>query len=238
MSTRIPSRERHKSSTALKWALTLLLASGAVSGAKAADLSTYRGFAFGSDIPAVAAQIGASASQARVIHSRPALIQQLDWRPQPLGPSVQKESASEVLFGFFGGALYRIEVKYDRYEIEGLTPDDIVDAISAIYGPATRPAAAAGTAQDTRDYRDAVAAQWEDSQHRFDLIRSPSSGSFKLVGLLKSVDSSATAATREAQRLDDLEAPQRDAARLVSEQSAEAAKLEKARSANKPRFRP
>jgi hypothetical protein len=42
----------------------------------------------------------------------------------------------------------------------------------------------------------------------------------------------------EAKRLDDLEAPQRDAARAAAELNAEAATLEKARLVNKAKFRP
>jgi hypothetical protein len=206
--------------------------------AAGADLSKYRTFSFGSDLPAVAAQIGATASQAKPIHTRPALIQELEWRPQPLGPSTRKDSATDVVFGFLAGALYRIEVRYDRYEIEGLTPDDVVEGVSAVYGPATRPAAVSGASRDSYDYRDEVMAQWEDPLYRFDLIRSPSAGSYRLVGVLKTAEALATAATLEAKRLDDLEAPQREAARVAGDKSAAAALLEKARLANKPRFKP
>jgi len=52
------------------------------------------------------------------------------------------------------------------------------------------------------------------------------------------LDSPAQAATLEAKRLDDQEEPQRNAARLASEQEAAKDKLEKARLLNKPRFRP
>ncbi len=220
------------------WAAASLLLCAVVPASRGADLSKYRSFPFGADLPAIAGQLGASASQAKLIHSRPALIQQLEWRPQPLGPSTRKDSATDVVFGFLGGALYRIEVRYDRYEIEGLTLDDVVNGVSEVYGPATRPAAAVKTDRDSYDYRDEVAAWWEDPQYRFELIRSPSAGSFKLIGVLKAVDVSAKAAIQEAKRLDDLEAPQRDAARIAGEQSAAAAQLEKARAANKPRFRP
>ena len=48
----------------------------------------------------------------------------------------------------------------------------------------------------------------------------------------------AQAATLEAKRLDDQEAPQREAARLASEEVAAKTKLEKARLVNKPKFRP
>jgi hypothetical protein len=56
--------------------------------------------------------------------------------------------------------------------------------------------------------------------------------------MLKSLESPVLAANAEAKRLDDLEAPQREAARAASEQNAKAAALEKARLLNKAKFRP
>ena len=55
---------------------------------------------------------------------------------------------------------------------------------------------------------------------------------------MKRLEAPAQAATLEAKRLDDQEAPQRDAARLASEEEATKTKLEKARLVNKPKFRP
>src|SRR5712692_3960831 len=130
--------------TVLRSALTLFLAFGVMSAATlVADLSQYRGFRFGADLSTVAEHAGANPSQAKVIHRRPALIQELAWRPQPLGSSSQTESAKEVVFSFYDGELFRIVVDYDRYETEGLTADDFVDAISATYGPAAKPTAPA-----------------------------------------------------------------------------------------------
>jgi len=76
-------------------------------------------------------------------------------------------------------------------------------------------------------YRDEALARWQDSRHRFDLIRSSEGPSFRLIGVLKRLEEPAQAATPEAKRLDDQEAPQRDAARLASEQKATATRLEK-----------
>jgi hypothetical protein len=42
----------------------------------------------------------------------------------------------------------------------------------------------------------------------------------------------------EAKRLDDREAPQKEAARLAAEKETEQAKLDKSRLLNKPKFRP
>jgi hypothetical protein len=204
----------------------------------AEDRSKYRNFQLGADLPAVAHQVGASPSQAKVVHRRPALIQELEWRPRPLGPSSQAESASEVIFSFFDGKLFRIAVSYDRFGTEGLTADDLIEAISAKYGTAemlTPPAnAAVGQYGDPEE----ILARWQDPQYRFDLIRSSYGPSFRLIGVLKRLQAPVQAAIAEAKRLDDREAPQRDAARIADEREEERARLEKSRLVNKPKFRP
>ena len=236
-------RRRHTmtalAGTASRAALTSLLVCGVMSAATlAGDLSRYRNFQFGTDLPTIAKQVRASVSQAKVIHSRPALIQELEWRPQPLGPSVQTEAAKEVVFGFYDGQLFRIVVNYDRYETEGLTAGDLVEAISANYGIAAKPAAPAKAEQERFGDQEEVIARWQDPQYCFDLIRSSYGPSFRLVGVLKSLEAPAQAAILEATRLDSQEAPQRDAERIVREEETERAKLDKARLANKPKFRP
>jgi hypothetical protein len=216
--------------------LALVLLTAASLTALAADLSKYRNFQFGADLPTVAKLIGASPSQAKLIHSRPALVQELEWRPQSLGPSLRAESAEGVIFSFYNGTLFRIAVKYDRYATEGLTTEDFVDAISAAYGP---PAKLSPSVEPVKEsYGEEAVARWEDSQYRFDLLRVSHGPSYRLIGTLKSLEAPIQAANVEAKRLDDLEAPQRDAARAAAEQDAKAASLEKARLVNKPKFRP
>jgi len=202
------------------------------------DLSKYRGIPFGAELSAVAGQIGTSVSQAKVIQSRPALIQELVWRPQGLGPSSTKESVNEVIFTFYNGQLYRIAVNYDRYETEGLTAEDIIESISTMYGPAVKQEVSVKPASDRYDSQDQVVAHWQDERCSFNLVRSLYGPNFKLIGVLERLDSSAGAAILEAKRLDDQEAPQRDAARAAKEQASARARLESLRTANKLRFRP
>jgi hypothetical protein len=220
-----------------RWTIGLLILCGSVPVATAADLSRYRGFQFGADLAAVARMTGSSVARAQTIHSRPALIQELSWRPQPLGPSPQPEAAIEVVFRFLDGALYRIEVTYDRYEIAGLTADDLAAAISAVYGAATRPDAALPPPSGY-GAPDLIAARWEDPQYRFELAHSAALDSFKLIGVARIPETAAVASIEEAKRLDAAEAPQREAARRASEQKAADAKEAKSRAANKARFRP
>lgn len=218
--------------------LPLAVACGVMSAADlTGDLSKYRDFQLGTNLATVAGQARANASQAKTIHSRPALMQELDWRPQSLGPSGQAEAANNVVFSFYNGELYRIAIHYDRHETEGMTSGDFIDAISATYGPAERTIQAASTVQAKYSDPDETVARWQDSKYCFELVRSSYGPSFQLIGMLKSLQEPVQAATIESKRLDDLEAPQRDAARLVSEADAAQARLEKARLANKPKFR-
>lgn len=223
----------------LRVVLSSIVSFGATSAVTlAGDLSRYRSFQFGTELPAVAKLAGQTAAQAKVVHSRPALLQELSWRPQALGPASPTEAAKDVVLSFHNGQLFRMVVSYDRYATEGLISQDFVKAISAMYGPAAEPPASAKpTAGPYGDLEESVAV-WEDSRHRFDLIRSSYGPSFRLIGVLKSLEVLAREAAQEASRLDGIEAPQREAARIASEEEAARVKLEKARLANLPGFRP
>jgi hypothetical protein len=203
-----------------------------------ADLSKYRNFQFGMNLPTVAKQAGANVTEATSVHLRPALIQELAWRPQPLGSPSQSASANEVVFTFYNGELFRITINYDRYETEGLTAEDLIQAISATYGMATKPTVTARVARGRYGDQEDLVAQWQDPQYRFDLIRSLYGPTYRLVGVLKRLEAPEQSAILEAKRLDDQEAPQREAARKASEEEEAKSQLDKARLVNKPKFRP
>ncbi len=212
---------------------------GVISAAAwAGDLSRYRGFQFGTDLPTVTKQAGVSPSLVKVIHLRPALIQELSWRPQPLGASAQTEPVKEVVFSFYNGELFQIGINYDRDETEGMTTADFIEAISATYGTAAKPAVAVKIMPASYVAQEEILAEWQDPEYRFDLIRSRYGPSFRLEGVLKRLEAPVQSAIQEAKRLDTQEAPQRDAERAAREDEAERAKLDKARLLNKPKFRP
>jgi hypothetical protein len=203
------------------------------------DLSRSREFQFGMDLPAIAKLAGAKPSEAKVIHQRPALIQELNWQPQLSLTSSKADPVSAIFFSFYNGELFRIVVNYDRYKTEGLTTEDVVEAISAQYGTATRPAAEI-IFSSSQVYNDSevVVARWEDSQYSFNLFRSSYQPTFGMVGFSKRLDALARAAVAEAIRLDELEAPQQEIARQKKQDERDRAEDAKARLANKPNFRP
>ena len=205
------------------------------------DLSRYGEFQFGMNLLAVAKQADMKPSEARVIHQRPAVIQELDWRPpRSVGSSPQADPVTEVLFSFYNGELFRMVVNYDRFRTEGLTDEDIIEAISTKYGPATRPAAKAILFSSPQVYNDSenVIARWENSQYSLNLFRSSYQPTLGMLVFSKRLDPLAQAAIVEAIRLDEQEAPQREIERQQRQDEEKRAEQEKARLVNKVAFRP
>ena len=207
----------------------------------AQDLSRYREFQLGMNLLAVAKQIDARPSEVIVVHERPAVIQELEWRARlALASSREAGSVNEVLFSFYNGELFRMVVSYDQQRTEGLTDQDMIEAISATYGIATQPAANIILFSSSYIYNDSekVIARWEDSQYSLNLFRSSNQPSFGMLVLSKQMDALAQEAIRQAIQLDEQEAPRRDIARREKEGEETRAAQAKARPANKADFRP
>jgi hypothetical protein len=206
----------------------------------AQDLSQYREFQFGMNLLAVAKQADVNPSDAKMIHQRPAMIQELEWRLRhSLAAFPQADPVKEILFSFYNGELFRMVISYDRDRTEGLTDEDMVEAISASYGPASRPVAKIILFSSSHIYNESekVTARWEDSQYSFNLFRS-SYQPFGMVVFSKQLDALAQLAIVEAIRLDDQEAPQREKERQEKEAEENRAAQEKVRPVNKANFRP
>ena len=144
------------------------------SPAHSQDLSRYRDFQLGANLTAVAKQAQVKPSEAKAIHQRPALIQELEWKAQSLHAAQHRDpiKLENILFSFYNGELFRLVVTYDRERVEGMSAQDLVDAISAKYGTADRSAAEI-TISSTHllsdgeklitDRSEKVVARWEDS---------------------------------------------------------------------------
>jgi hypothetical protein len=172
----------------------------------------------------------------KLIHGRPAMIQELEWWPPNLpGTSFQSDTVKQILFSFYNGELYKISVTYDQSATEGLTAEDMVKSISAKYGPTTSAAMAIdSTKNDRYDLKPTVVASWEDAQYSFNLVRSSYADRLGLIIYSKRVNEEAELGIAEAVKLDEQEAPQREAA-LEKKQTDD---LEVARQKNRKIFRP
>jgi hypothetical protein len=208
----------------------------------AQNLSSYRQFRLESDLVSVAKQTGMKPSDAKAIHSRPALIQELQWYPnRTLGASSRTpDSVEELLFSFYNGELFQIVIRYDRERTKGLTETDLVEAISAEHGVASTLTGKTITFSSSQVYNDkeTVIARWEDAQYSFNLYRSSYQPTFGMVVFSKRLDTLARAAVATAIRLDEQEAPQREIDRQNATARENRIDSEKARVLNKPIFRP
>lgn len=208
------------------------------------DLSRYRGFSVGSTVAAVLAETRLTPASIKTIHQRPALIQELEWRPSMWSPGMplsSTDSVKQIVFSFSDDVLYRIDVDYDPERTAGLTDADMVEALSAVYGrptvSATRTPSPAPSRLDVSSQ--VIVARWEDATHAVALYRTASYGkAMRLTVTQPSLESRARAAEARGEVLDRLDAPRRERER---EEKAETQRLEdeaKARTINKPVFRP
>jgi hypothetical protein len=147
------------------------------------------------------------------------------------------DPVKDGLFCFINGELFRIVITYDRYKVEGMTAEDLIEAISVTYGTATRPATAIAY-HSIYGETAPVAARWEDSQYEYNLVPTGDRSSFAMVLSSKRLNILAQAAIVEAVRLEAQEAPQREIEKKNKRDEDERLALEKARSVNKGNFRP
>jgi hypothetical protein len=209
----------------------------------AQDFDRYREFELGSNVTAVSAVTGTAAPDLKVIHQRPALIQELTWRPRysPRGaasPDVQ--SVEQIVFAFHENRLFQVTVDYDHARTAGLLDADMIEAVSAIYGPslllpvARKPLTVSG-------YGDpgTLIAQWGNVDDSVKLYRLPSFATkFRMVVTAEPISALARRDAAQALVLNASEAPQREAAREKRDAEDRRAAEEKARSTNKATFRP
>lgn len=214
------------------------------SGLEAQDFGSYREFQLGSDVAAVSTATGLALSEVKVVHQRPAVIQELAWRPRygvRRPAAAQTEAAEQIVFGFYNDQLFRLTVNYDRERTQGLTDADMIDAISAIYGPQVTPTVL-GKRQPPSAYEEepgTPVARWGDAEHSLMLYRPRSyTTSFRLVMTAEPLATLARTAAARAVVLDAREAPQREAARERQQADDRRAAEEKARSTNRAAFRP
>jgi len=203
---------------------------------RAQDLSKYRHFTLGMSMTRVLERTDQKMADVKVIHGRPALVQELNWWP-PNVPrtSAQSDTVEQILFSFYNSELYKISVTYDRTSTEGLTAQDMVKSISAKYGPATNVVLEIYSAKSDRyDVRQKPVASWEDAQYSFNLVRSSYTDHLGLIIYSKRVNAEAELAIAEAVRLDEQEVPQREDER----QKKQMDDLEVARQKNRKIFRP
>lgn len=226
------------------WCATLALATVLSTHAlQGQHQGQYRDFTLGSTVSSIASQVQLGVSDAKATHERPALLQQLQWRTPyfTAGSSEpQRDPVQQIVFSFYNDQLFRMVIDYDRQRTDGMTDADMIEAFTAIYGPAStlKPkAATVRTSQLDVDTGRPI-ARWGDASYSIGLFRSSMESGFQVVVTSAALDALARTADAQAVRLDERDAPSREIAR--QKKSADDARVsqEKARVANKAAFKP
>ena len=224
-----------------------ICALGIVCSARVLDgqgLSQYRNFELGSDVASVSTLAGVEASDAKVIHQRPAVLRDLDWRPSRwVAGSIASSTdpVERIRFSFYNDRLFRVVVDYGSERTEGMSSTDMIEAISGVYGTALLRSSGASNRAASRLEADSGSpvARWGDVDHTVTLFQTSSyRTAFRLIVADVRLDGLAADAEVQAIRLDDQEAPRREIARQQKERDDVSAAAAKARDANKGAFRP
>lgn len=204
--------------------------------------STYRAFRLGESAADVAKQAGTPASGTRSTATRPNRVEELDWRttlyPVSTSGGSKPDSVRQILFRFYNGSLFEMDVTYDRDQTSGLTDTDMTEALSAIYGPASAPASKEISFDSGFPGNVRAIAQWGGPQSLLSLVGFPYGGGFGVVVSSPADQTAARLALLESDRLDLAEAPQKELDRQAKRMADAQASDEKSRSLNKPGFRP
>ena len=210
----------------------------------AQEFSRYRTFDLGASVASVSTSTGVVASEVTTLHERPAVLQDLEWRPSRWNTgtvSASTDPVERMVFSFYDDQLYRIVVDYRHERTDGMTNADMIEAISAVYGAPLAKSARppARVPSEVEAASGAAAARWGDSEHGIVLYRTLSYGeALRLIVTALPVDALARKAASQARRLDEREAPSREIARQKKERADGLAAAEKARVANKKAFLP
>ena len=207
------------------------------------DRPHYRDFVLGSPLSAVSAQVKAAPSDATVVHTRPALIQQLLWR-QPYfiagSNETQTDPVEQIVFSFYNDQLSKLVIDYDRQRTRGMTDADMVRALSEAYRPggATQIESNPGGCVRDRLRRRRADLQVETDDYSVVLFRASFGEGFQVVVTSSALDALARTADAQAIRQDQREAPERAVAQQKKAAEEARLSLEATRTTNNAAFRP
>ena len=154
-------------------------------------------------------------------------------------PQPDRDSIGEVVFSFVDDQLFQMSIAYAQDRTSGLTDQDMVGSLTAVYGAPSSPAPRTRTTSSLLALdAPVVIAEWRHAETTVALQRREYSESFFLVITSLPLDIIARKAQATAVAMDQSEAPAREAALLKKRAADEKLAAETTRSANKKVFQP
>jgi hypothetical protein len=204
-------------------------------------LSRYRAVSLGDSVQTVVEQLQVAASDVKVLHDRPALVQELTWRARPFvsGATIAADPLAEMVLTFYLGRLARIVATYDRERTTGLTDPDLEELLSEVYGVAllrSTPSEAPSAPGFLAPRR--TVSLWADAETTVALWREDYPGRVGLVISATAADQDLEQAIAAGARLAAAEAPQREREKQAAVTAALKDRDAQIRLENKAKFKP
>ena len=199
--------------------------------------SRYRGVSMGDSVSVVVASLHMTASDVAIVHARPAMIQQLTWRPNQhfVSKAGPPEALAEMVLTFHLGRLARVVATYDRDRTEGLTNADLHASFTTIYGTSMLVPTPSGIRSSSEPE---IIGQWGDGETLVVLLREGYPRRIKVTVSSVAADRLLQDAFASGVRLDTTEAPTRDMVRRLSDELTQRRRDEQSRLDNKSAFKP
>jgi hypothetical protein len=177
---------------------------------------------------------GLEPSEVKILHHRPAVIEELQWMPHLFGAVISDvDPVHDIVFSLCNDHLYRMLIHYDSQRTEGMTTPDLIQAISGTYGAASMTRGTSTLSLGNTEFADLL-ARWEDPQFSYGLVRLGYGRNLGMIAFSKGLQHEAQAAIGKAIRLDEQERP----AKEIQRQKDIALAKEKSRPENNMNFRP
>ena len=196
----------------------------------------YRSVMLGDSVATAIERLQIVEPTIKVLYERPALVQELTWRPHRFisGLANTSDPLGELVLTFMDGRLVRMTATYDRDRTEGLSDADLIELLGTTYGLARLESRSTGVARaeprrtiGSWGDDDALVRLWSEEHPRRVGLTITSAGDVELqTALINGRD-----AERDA-------APQRELARQAAAAAALKERQEKTRLANKANFKP
>ena len=219
----------------------IALLSASMSAQSPAALSRYRDVTLGDSLETVIHRLQVSAADVKVLHDRPAVVQELTWRARPFvsGTTVTADPLAQMVLTFHLGRLARIVATYDRERVAGLTDADLEQLLSEVYGVPLLPSTSGKIAPSpiAPSLRHAISV-WADADTSVALWREGYPTRTGVTITSPATDQDLQRAIADGARLASEEAPQRERAQQAAATAALKDRDAQIRSENKAKFKP
>jgi hypothetical protein len=152
--------------------------------ARAQGRQHYRTYAMGDSLQAISRQLGQPVVDATSTPAASGAVQELRWHARDVreGTVTSGDPVDRLVFSFYEHRLFRIVIDYAPDRTEGMTADDVVAAVSTLYGaPRPRTLTSGDDESLPEGSTETVIARWTRGDQSVALLAIEGQTAFRLI---------------------------------------------------------